>query len=351
MTGAEILIESLLKENVQVIFGIPGGAILPIFDALYDVKDKIHFILTRHEQGAGHMADGYARATGKVGVCIATSGPGASNLTTALGTAYMDSIPVVAFTGQVATSLIGNDAFQESDVAGIVRSVTKHNFSIKDVKDLAKSIKEAFYIASTGRQGPVVVDIPIDVQNNSCNFIWPKDVNIRSYHPYHKGHTGQIKKAAELINAAEKPLIYAGGGIIASGASNEIKLLAEKIQSPVTTTLMALGVMDYHHPLNIHMPGMYGNRTANTAFQHCDVIIAIGARFDDRVTGNVKKFAPQAKIIHIDIDTASIAKNVSVDIPIVGDAKEVTLNLLKYLNTKQHKKLELNLPVLKKWLY
>lgn len=338
MTGAEILIASLLKENVKIVFGIPGGSILPIFDELYNVKDKIKFILTRHEQAAGHMADGYARATGKVGVCLVTSGPGASNLTTALATAYMDSIPIVAFTGQVATDLIGNDAFQESDVASIVRSVTKHNFSIKDIKDLANSIKQAFYIAKTGRPGPVVIDIPIDIQKKSYKFIWPKDVNIPSYSPHHKPPIEQIKRAAELINSAKKPLIYAGGGVIASKGSNEIKLLAEKIDSPVTTTLMALGIIDHEHPLNLRMPGTYGNKCANTAFQNADVIIAIGARFDDRVTANVKKFAPQAKIIHVDIDPTSIAKNVKVNIPIVGDAREITAKLIKEVKKNQHKK-------------
>lgn len=336
-TGAEIFVECLLKENVEVMFGIPGGVMLPIFDKIYDVREKIRFVLTRHEQGAGHMADGYARSTGKVGVCIATSGPGATNLTTALATAYMDSIPVVAFTGQVATSLIGNDAFQEADTTGITRPVTKHNFLVKDIKQLAETIRAAFYIAKTGRQGPVLVDIPVDIQKASIDFTLPEKIEIRSYKPVYEGHVGQIKKAANLINASKQPLLYIGGGIISSNASSELLKLAEKIHTPVTTTLLALGSFPPKNPLNLFMPGMHGNYAANLAFQNCDLIIAIGARFDDRVTGNLSKFAPKAKIIHIDIDPTSISKNVPVDIPVVGDAKNIITGLLKYVKKKNNK--------------
>jgi acetolactate synthase-1/2/3 large subunit len=336
-TGAEIFIECLLKENVKVLFGIPGGQVLPIFDKIFDARDKIKFVLTRHEQGAGHMADGYARSTGDVGVCIATSGPGAANLTTALATANMDSIPIVAFTGQVVTTLIGNDAFQEADTTGITRPVTKHNFLVKDVKDLARTIREAFYIAKTGRPGPVLVDIPADIQRATTEFVWPEKVEIRSYKPVYSGHIGQIKKVADMINSAKQPLLYVGGGIVSSDASTELLKLAEKIHTPVTTTLMAIGCFPPDHPLNLYMPGMHGNYAANHAFQNCDLIIAIGARFDDRVTGKLSAFAPKAKIIHIDIDPTSISKNVLVDIPIVGDAKNVITELLKYVNKKNNK--------------
>ncbi|MEW6556998.1 MAG: biosynthetic-type acetolactate synthase large subunit [Elusimicrobiota bacterium] len=338
-TGSEIFVECLLKENVKILFGIPGGAVLPIFDKIYEAREKIRFVLTRHEQGAGHMADGYARSTGDVGVCIATSGPGATNLTTALATAYMDSIPVVAFTGQVATHLIGNDAFQEADTTGITRPVTKHNFLVKDVKELARTIREAFYIAKTGRPGPVLVDIPVDVQRAICEFSYPEEIEIRSYKPVYTGHIGQIKKAAELINSSKQPLLYVGGGIISSNASPELLKLAEKIHTPVTTTLLAIGSFPPEHPLNLSMPGMHGNYAANLAFQNCDLIIAIGARFDDRVTGKLSAFAPKAKggIIHIDIDPTSISKNVSVDIPAVGDAKNVIIELLKHLKKKNNK--------------
>ncbi|MBI5573572.1 MAG: biosynthetic-type acetolactate synthase large subunit [Elusimicrobia bacterium] len=336
-TGSEIFIECLLREKVEVLFGIPGGSVLPIFDKIYDARDKIRFVLTRHEQGAGHMADGYARSTGKVGVCIATSGPGAANLTTALATAHMDSIPMVAFTGQVATSLIGNDAFQEADTTGITRSVTKHNFLVKDVVELARTIREAFYIATTGRPGPVLVDIPVDIQRAECEFIWPEKIEIRSYNPVSGGHIGQIKKAADLINSSKQPLLYIGGGIISSNASSELLSLAEKIQTPVTTTLLAIGGFPPNHPLNIFMPGMHGNYAANLAFQNCDLIIAIGARFDDRVTGKLSAFAPSAKIIHIDIDPTSISKNVSVDVPVVGDAKKILVELIKYVKKKNNR--------------
>ncbi len=326
MVGARILLESLKKEGIEVIFGYPGGQVLPIFDALYDFDLKL--ILTRHEQGAAHAADGFSRATGKVGVCLATSGPGATNLVTGIATAYMDSIPMVAITGQVGTHLIGNDAFQEADVTGITRPVTKHNFLVKDVKDLARTIAEAFYIASSGRPGPVLVDIPLDVQRADTEFIWPEKVSIRSYQPTYSGHPGQIKKAAKLIAQSKQPIIYAGGGVITSGAHLELEKLAEKIQAPVTTTFMGLGCFSGAHKLNLGMLGMHGTAYANHAVMESDLIIAVGARFDDRVTGRLDAFAPGAKVIHIDIDPSSISKNVRVDIPIVGDAKNVLTELL-----------------------
>jgi acetolactate synthase-1/2/3 large subunit len=327
MTGARILLESLKREGVEVIFGYPGGQVLPIFDQLYDFGLK--FILTRHEQGAAHAADGYSRATGKVGVCLATSGPGATNLVTGIATAYMDSIPMVAITGQVGTHLIGNDAFQEADVTGITRPITKHNFLVKDVKDLAQTIAEAFYIASSGRPGPVLIDIPVDVQRADTEFIWPEKIKIRSYQPTYSGHPGQIKKAAKLISSAKKPIIYAGGGVITSGAHLVLKELAEKIQAPLTTTFMGLGSFPGTHKLFLGMLGMHGTAYANHATMEADLIIAVGARFDDRVTGRLDNFAPYAKVIHIDIDPSSISKNVRVDIPIVGDAKNILIQLLK----------------------
>ncbi len=327
MTGAQILIECLKREGVDVIFGYPGGVVLPLFDKLYDADIK--FILTRHEQAAAHAADGYARATGKVGVCIATSGPGATNLVTGIATAYMDSIPMVAITGQVKTALIGNDAFQEADVTGITRSITKHNYLVKDVKNLAGIVAEAFYIASTGRPGPVLIDLPVDVQLADTEFIWPEKVEIRSYKPTYFGHPGQIKKAAKLIAQSKKPIIYAGGGIIASGANVELKTLAEKISAPVTWTLMGIGGFPAVHKLSLGMLGMHGTAYANHSIMQSDLIIAIGARFDDRVTGRLDAFAPHAKIIHIDIDPASISKNVKVDVPIVGDAKNILGKLIE----------------------
>ena len=312
-----------------MIFGYPGGQVLPIFDQLYDFDIK--FILTRHEQGAAHAADGFSRATGKVGVCLATSGPGATNLVTGIANAYMDSIPMVAITGQVGTNLIGNDAFQEADVTGITRPITKHNFLVKDVKDLSRTIAEAFYIASSGRPGPVLIDIPVDVQRAETEFIWPEKIEIRSYQPTYSGHPGQIKKAARLISSAKKPIIYAGGGIISSGAHILLRELAEKIQAPVTTTFMGLGCFPGTHKLSLGMLGMHGTAYANHAIMESDLIIAIGARFDDRVTGRLDTFAPYAKVIHIDIDPSSISKNVKVDVPIVGDAKNIIGPLLKQI--------------------
>ncbi|MCX5708831.1 MAG: biosynthetic-type acetolactate synthase large subunit, partial [Candidatus Omnitrophica bacterium] len=327
MNGAQILIESLKREGVEVIFGYPGGQVLQIFDKLYDCSIK--FILVRHEQAAAHAADGYSRATGRVGVCLATSGPGATNLVTGIATAYMDSIPMVAITGQVKSFLIGNDAFQEADVTGITRPVTKHNFLVKDAKDLARTVREAFYIASTGRPGPVLIDIPSDVQTQEADFIWPETVEIRSYKPTLFGHPGQIKKAVKLIAKSKKPIIYAGGGVIISNASPELREFAARIKAPVTNTLMGLGSFPLNDPLALGMLGMHGTAYANHAIMAADLIIAVGARFDDRVTGKLDAFAPNAKIIHIDIDPSSISKNVSVDIPIVGDVKNVLGQLLE----------------------
>ncbi len=327
MKGAQILLESLKREGVKVIFGYPGGQVLPIFDSLYD--SDIKFILTRHEQGAAHAADGYARATGKVGVCLATSGPGATNLVTGIANAYMDSIPMVAITGQVKSFLIGNDAFQEADVTGITRPITKHNYLVKDVQDLARIIREAFYIASTGRPGPVLVDIPSDIQLADTEFNWPENIQMRSYNPTYFGHPGQIKKAAKLIAGAKRPIIYAGGGVISSGAHQELKMLAEKINAPLTWTLMGIGVFPATHELSLGMLGMHGTAYANHAIMESDLIIAVGARFDDRVTGRLDAFAPDALVIHIDIDPSSISKNVNVHVPIVGDAKNILTELLK----------------------
>jgi acetolactate synthase-1/2/3 large subunit len=329
MTGAQILIECLKREGVDVMFGYPGGQVLPLFDKIYD--SDIRFILTRHEQGAAHAADGYARATGKPGICIATSGPGATNLVTGIANAYMDSIPIIAITGQVKTFLIGNDAFQEADVTGITRPITKHNYLVKDVKKLAEIMREAFYIAMTGRPGPVLIDVPSDIQMQEAEFIWPEKIDIRSYKPTYFGHLGQIKKAAKLITQAKKPIIYAGGGIITSGAHQALRELAEKIQAPVTTTLMGMGGFPDTHKLSLRMLGMHGTAYANHAIMESDLIIAVGARFDDRVTGRLDAFAPYAKIIHIDIDPSSISKNVHVDVPIVGDAKNILGELLELM--------------------
>ncbi|MGQ9629932.1 MAG: biosynthetic-type acetolactate synthase large subunit [bacterium] len=325
--GAEILIESLIKEGVEAIFGIPGGAVLPIFDVLYD--SPIKFYLTRHEQAAAHAADGYARVTGKVGVCLATSGPGATNLVTGIATAHMDSIPIVAITGQVGTTMIGNDAFQEADIVGITRPITKHNYLVKDVRDLARTIKEAFHIARTGRPGPVLIDVPVDVSRAQTEFIYPEEVNIRGYKPTYYGHPNQIAKLAEAISKAKKPVIYAGGGVITSGASKELIELAEKAQIPVTTTLLGLGAFPGTHPLYIGMLGMHGTAYANYSIRECDLLISIGSRFDDRVTGKISEFAPYATVAHIDIDPSSISKSVQVHIPIVGDARNILIELNK----------------------
>jgi len=329
MTGARALIESLYAEKVEVMFGYPGGVLLPIYDELYDAD--IDHILVRHEQAAAHAADGYARATGKVGVCLATSGPGATNLVTGIANAYMDSVPMVAITGQVPRPLIGNDAFQEANITGITLPITKHNYLVTDVIDLPWIIKEAFHIASTGRQGPVLVDIPKDVTTDEIDFEYPGKVYLNGYKPVKTGHKQQIKKGAEAIIKASRPVIYAGGGIISSNASKELLELAETINAPVTTTLMAKGAFPDTHPLCVGMPGMHGTKYANFAIQESDLLIAIGVRFDDRVTGKVDSFAPNARIIHIDIDPAEISKNVRVDIPIVGNARSILKMLVEFI--------------------
>ncbi|RJQ50126.1 MAG: biosynthetic-type acetolactate synthase large subunit [Nitrospiraceae bacterium] len=327
-SGAEILIECLKKEGVKHIFGYPGGVVLNIFDALYDDKD-IQLILTRHEQGAVHAADGYARASGKVGVALVTSGPGATNTVTGIANASMDSIPLVVFSGQVPTLLIGNDAFQEADIVGITRPCTKHNYLVKDVKDLARVVREAFHIAFTGRPGPVLIDLPKDVTAGSAEFIWPEEVRIRGYNPTYHGNKYMINQAAQMIAHSKKPVIMAGGGVVSSEASKELKELAELARIPVTMTLMGLGGFPGTHKLSLGMLGMHGTYYANTAVQNSDLLIGIGVRFDDRVTGRTNAFAPGAKIIQIDIDPTSIRKNVRVDLPVVGDVKNVLKDLLK----------------------
>jgi acetolactate synthase-1/2/3 large subunit len=335
VNGAEIAVQSLIDQGVDTMFGYPGGVILPFFDKLYDAPIK--FIIPRHEQGGAHMADGYARASGKVGVIVTTSGPGACNIVTGLGTAMMDSIPLVAITGQVRTELIGNDAFQEADTTGITRPVSKYNCIVKDVKDLARTIKEAFYIASTGRPGPVVVDLPVDVQVAKTHYDAGVEMKLPGYRPKVKGHLRQIAMAAEAINKSEKPVLYVGGGIIIANASDELRAVAKKAHIPVTMTLLGLGSFDQNQPESLDMLGMHGTAFANYAVQECDLLIAVGARFDDRVTGKVKTFAPNAKVIHIDIDPASIAKNVRADIPVVGDAKYILAELIKLVEHRERK--------------
>ena len=327
--GAEIIIESLKREGARHIFGYPGGVVLNIFDLLYDSKD-IQLILTRHEQGAIHAADGYARATGKAGVALVTSGPGATNTVTGIATAAMDSIPLVVLSGQVPTMLIGNDAFQEADIVGITRPCTKYNYLVKDVKELSKIIREAFHIATTGRPGPVLIDLPKDVTSTKTEFTWPH-IDIRSYKPTYEGNKYMITQAAHLIAKAKKPVIVAGGGVISSGASKELRELAEHAEIPLTMTLMGLGGFPGSHELSLGMLGMHGTYYANKAVQDSDLLIAIGMRFDDRVTGKIDSFAPHAKIVHIDIDPTSIRKNVRVDTPIVGDVKKVLTVLNKVL--------------------
>lgn len=335
LNGAEILLESLRREGVEVIFGYPGGAVLPIYDALYD--DPLRHILARHEQGAAHAADGYARSTGRVGVCLATSGPGATNLVTGLANAYMDSVPLVAFTGQVGTKLIGRDSFQEADITGITLPVTKHNYLVKDVADIPRVVKEAFHIASTGRPGPVLVDLPKDISmTKAAKPEFPSEINLPGYKPTYVGNARQVKAAAAAIEQAQRPVIYAGGGVVIAHAGEQLVKLAERIDAPVTTTLMGMAGFPSRHPLFLGMLGMHGTASANYAVTEADLLIAIGARFDDRVTGNIQSFAPHAKIIHIDIDPAEIGKNVRVDIPIVGDAKNVVEALLEILPEKQH---------------
>ena len=322
MRGAEILLDCLKQEGVDTIFGYPGGSVLPIYDALFN--SDIRHILARHEQGAVHAADAYARVTGKVGVCLATSGPGATNLVTGIATAYMDSVPMVCLTGQVSTALIGRDAFQEADITGITLPITKHNYMVESTEELAQVIKEAFYIARTNRPGPVVVDLPKDIMEKVIDY-QPvhNEINIRGYRVMRGFNSGQVTAAAELINNAQRPVIYAGGGVISSNASAELLQLAETRKIPVTTTLMGLGGFPSTHYLSLGMLGMHGTRYANYAIGESDVLIAVGVRFDDRVTGKIDTFAPNARIIHIDIDAAEIGKNVNVHVPIVGDVKEI----------------------------
>jgi acetolactate synthase-1/2/3 large subunit len=325
-TGSQIIIECLKKEGVDTLFYYPGGAVLPLFDEFIGAPFKQ--ILVRHEQAAVHAADGYARATGKVGVAVVTSGPGATNTVTGIATAYMDSIPILVLTGQIPTLLIGNDAFQEADIIGITRPCTKHNYLVKDIKDLGPTLKKAFYIARHGRPGPVLVDLPKDVLVSSAEFKYPDKVFVRGYQPTYEGHPGQIKRAVELILKSKRPVLYAGGGIILSNASKELTLFAEKMGMPVAMTLMGLGCFPGNHPLSLGMLGMHGTYRANMAVMESDLLLAIGARFDDRVTGKIESFAPHAKIIHIDIDPTSISKNVKVDLPIVGDCKNVLAKIL-----------------------
>ena len=322
MTGAQAIIASLEAEGVDTIFGYPGGQAIKIYDALYDSK-QIHHVLARHEQGATHMADGYARATGKVGVVLVTSGPGATNTVTGIATAYMDSIPMVVITGQVTRGVIGTDSFQESDIVGITMPVVKHSFLLQSTDDLTRTFREAFYIASTGRPGPVLIDIPSDLSGAEMVFHYPDSVNLPSYKPTYRGNARQVKQAAELIQKAERPLIYAGGGIVTSHACAELTELAERMQIPVVTTLMGKGAMRCSNPLNLGPVGMHGSKYANMAVTECDLLIAVGARFSDRVTGKVSEFAPHAKVIHIDIDPAEIGKIINPVVPIVGDAKVV----------------------------
>jgi acetolactate synthase-1/2/3 large subunit len=344
-TGAQILLECLKREGVEVIFNYPGGAILPVNDELFRWDFKL--VLVRHEQGAVHAADGYARASGKVGVCLVTSGPGATNTVTGLATAYMDSIPIVAITGQVSTPLIGNDAFQEADIVGITRPCTKYNYLVTDVRDLARVVREAFYIARTGRPGPVLIDLPKDVASALTEFKYPQEIHIRGYQPTLDGHMPQIERAFQLMMKARRPVLYAGGGVIISGAAQELVKTAETFNIPVTTTLMGLGGFPGTHPLFLGMLGMHGTYRANMAVTESDLLIAVGARFDDRVTGRVDAFAPKAEKIHIDIDPTSISKNVRVDLPIVGDCKRVLHKLL--VLAKEEKGMDEHRRVLAPW--
>lgn len=335
VSGALAILKSLKEEGVEVAFGYPGGSVLPLYDELYKSK-LIRHILVRHEQGAAHAADGYARATGKVGVCIATSGPGATNLVTGIATAHMDSVPIVAITGQAATPLLGRDSFQEADITGITLPVVKHSYIVKKSADIPDTIKEAFYLARTGRPGPVLVDIPKDLMVQEIDFKYPTSIEMASYRPTYEGHPKQIKLAIKAISRAKKPVIYAGGGVIISGAHKELFELANKFHIPVVTTLLGKGAFPEDHHLSLGMLGMHGTAYANYAVTECDLLVAIGARFDDRVTGRIDCFAPHAEIIHIDIDPAEIGKNVRVDIPIVGDCKNVLQALLKKIAHREH---------------
>lgn len=336
MNGARIMLECLKLEGVDTVFGYPGGTVINIYDELFNVKEIRH-ILPRHEQAGTHAADGYARATGKVGVAIATSGPGATNTITGIATAYMDSIPMVIVTGQVPTALIGNDAFQEVDIIGITRSCTKHSFLVRDVKDVATIMKKAFYIARTGRPGPVLVDLPKDVQIAQTDFVYPETVEIRSYKPNLAGHPRQVEKAVGMLLESRRPVLYVGGGVVLGNASDELTILARKLAIPVTTTLMGLGSFPESDDHSLGMLGMHGAYCANMAMTHSDLIVAIGARFDDRVTGKIATFAPHARIIHIDVDPTSIKKNVRVDLPIVGDVKDVLSKMIKQVDKQKEK--------------
>ena len=332
MKGAEILIDGLIKEGVDTIFGYPGGVVIPVFDVLYSTRE-INFILTRHEQGAAHAADGYARSTGKTGVCLVTSGPGATNTITGIATAKLDSIPMVIITGQVATSKIGTDAFQETDMSGLTRSICKHNYLVNHVSELPQVIKEAFFIANTGRPGPVSIDLPVDVVNDVLpDYKYPETIDLPGYKPTLKGHINQIKKLAEAIKNAEKPLLYSGGGIVSSSAHNNLLQFISKTNIPVITTLMGLGSIPYDHPRFVGMPGMHGVAAANYAITECDLLISVGARFDDRITGPTDSFAKQAKIAHVDIDPAEIGKVIKTDIPVVGDAAYVLDKLMELVD-------------------
>ncbi|MBN1862961.1 MAG: biosynthetic-type acetolactate synthase large subunit [Dehalococcoidales bacterium] len=335
MTGAQIVWESLLKEEVEVVFGFPGGAIIPIYDTLPEYPQMRH-VLVRHEQGAAHAADGYARATGKVGVCMATSGPGATNLVTGITNAYLDSVPMVAITAQVARSVIGTDAFQEVDTTGITLPITKHNYLVLDTASLARVLKESFHLARTGRPGPVLVDIPRDVLAEATEYSYPEEVNLPGYKPVLEGHAAQVKRAAKMINEAERPLILAGRGVAIAGAHRELRELAEAGEIPVVTTLLGIGSFPESHDLSFGMPGMHGAAYANLAVDGADLIIAVGMRFDDRLTGRLSGFAPRAKVIHIDIDPAEIGKNVRVDVPIVGDARQVLGAVVKQILPRGH---------------
>jgi len=335
MTGAQALMECLRREGVDIIFGYPGGVLLPIYDVLYDVKDIRH-ILVRHEQGAAHMADGYARASGKVGVCLATSGPGATNLVTGIATAYMDSVPIVAITGQVPTFAIGKDAFQEADITGITMPITKHNYLITHAEDIPRVLKEAFYVARTGRPGPVLIDFPRDVQQATIEFEYPEKVDLPGYRPTRAGHVRMIERAAELIDAAQQPVLYGGGGVNSAEAQPDVIALVERADVPVTMTLMGKGGFPEDHELSLGMPGMHGTAYANYALHEADVIIAVGTRFDDRVTGKLDMFARNAKVIHIDVDPAEIGKNIRPALPIVGDVKLVLAALAKKVSARKH---------------
>ena len=336
LTGAEIVLACLKDEGVEFLFGYPGGAALHIYDAVYR-QEQVRHILVRHEQGATHAADGFARATGKPGVVLVTSGPGVTNTVTGIATAFMDSIPMVVLTAQVATHLIGDDAFQEVDTVGITRPCVKHNFLVKDVNDLAMTIKKAFYIATTGRPGPVVVDIPKDVTAAQAEYLYPKSIEIRSYAPVDKGHTKQISRAVDLLLQAERPIIYTGGGVIQGGAALELAELVRELQYPCTNTLMGLGAFPASDPLFIGMLGMHGTYEANMAMYECDVMLAVGVRFDDRVTGDLKLFSPRSRIIHVDVDPSSIGKNVSVEVPIVGEAAPVLREMIALVRQRKDK--------------